>query len=95
MTQDTIKILCVYPYTLLDLHWPSWILLDVIALAQQMTFVPDRFFELGTKVIFWGDVHNVMYAYLVMHIFIHQPCLQARRKNWAGPVEEANISSLS
>ena len=28
-----------------------------------MTFVPDRFFRLGTKVIFQGDMRNVMYAY--------------------------------
>ena len=65
-----------------------------MTLAQQMTFVPDRSFWLGTKVIFRGDVRNVMYAYLVMHIFIHQPCLQALPKNWAVPGEEANISGL-
>ena len=31
-------------------------------------------FRSGTKIIFRGTLHYVMHAYLVMHIFILQPC---------------------
>ena len=54
-----------------------------------------RFFRSGTKVIFQGDMCNVMYAcmlILFMHLFIRHTRLQAPPKNWAGPGDEANIS---
>ena len=67
MTQDTIKILHVYPHTLnwLHLHGRERILYDVIAQCTTMTFVPNRF-SVGYK----GHFPRWRMQY-VMHVFIH------------------------
>ena len=64
MTQDTIKTL-LKRITSLDLHRRARIMYDIIALTSvhnKWPLYPTDFW-LDTKVIFWGDVCNVMHAY--------------------------------